>query len=1590
MRSSMYNYKVRKRDWIKVHDFRSACFVGKEALAMGMGTHILLLDVATRKESFYRATDHANGQGVACLTGHKSFSIYAFAESCARPRIFIVAYPENAILFVLDSDNKASRYVSLCFSENEYLVALTGIPDYSLELHVWRNKELLIKRRTSIHTDKQRIICSPSSPLTVCQLAYNKAQVTLWEIYGNVKICRLIEKDVKLPFGKIDAPLDVCFAIDGTLLIINKQGCVYSFSTAGQLNQIIKPSETPSSHPSYIFFCKGGIFISESSGCVSFFKRQKGIWNQLWTTNPPETYSLLLYYSASEGLYGMTVDGNFIRTVIDNDLKNIEHVPVKEFGCRFTDFIILNPLGEVMAGTNMYDKIIFIEMKSGIRVAEYAIDNMSCIQENPMYPFIAIGTSNGLVQLLSFYRSNDPLLLTDFHLSHGVILSIQFSEHGAHMAVFDKDKNIFLIQGLPGGVMEVVYHLETTTLLFQPTFSVFENDIQIFSLQQDSDTHSSSKIYQLTISLTTGNSETMLLDLPRKYTQLERKQNTNSKYYAVRYLSNEIDIIELIKNQNNDVNIKIDLTIKVKHQVPYFQIYADKFHLITWGMDGLTTIYDVKSDKLVAFFVAQDRNGLGVKRARCDPLHQYVLTLGQTGCLICNKIHRSSASAQHYNDLKLNLETDDVMSMFRNPTKGFSPNGLGFTRWIDVEKINRLESEKMEYGSQKILILDEFGVVKKHLKLLLDANEIKGEEERLPIQAFNINETSTEKLKVAGQIEREAEHQNLMNYVTSQEKINETIIKTCWSLMERKPVKVRSIFTKLAVENYSSLPRERDAYFLQKMTVYRETELMASHDALLPWKPTPTYQLESILNRDPDYGNVIDVLSRAAEKKHYTLTGTTTHLYVSPMPLRFEQLEVVSFEQLYFEKAYGNIEMLKLRDLFNKKFDILKTLKDNEMDVVLKRNNRLRVIHQEIETMSKLLETENSKAELIIDPQFQPDEVPDIIVNTKDSEISVAPYLTPSMKEALAQEKAERDRKQRELMADDFKERALMTMMDGVLEHRWEDEIKKTPPTPHCLETGKDPQYYNETDIREVKAFEEQLDFLYNERMRYKKLLEEEKFQIIQSLDEQISMFNTKVGEYLLEKIHIESAIREEEMRILRNTHYNYRRLLYDRKADFLRETIEKSNRHINELTEIMCELQDKVNDYKNTYETVKTKDRMLDKQFKINFSDTAQSAIIDQAYKIFKKRPKAQLRAVVTLSVYQDMAKRIMAKKISQQSNILLPQECVDYLLTCDSLDQPSNCPAGMDNNMWQTLCKMRRIKIESEFRLKYCEIQLADSEAALNAFQKEISSQKNALLALETKLQDLLHNKYDDSTNRDVQIIIKRGLIEVSMSGKTSDFLNCILIHRTDVDDINVVIKRAGEKKLKSMINAAIFRRKIIAQEWEHKTLKLEIRDLKDHVKMIEKCKITKEVQDWLKNKEMGIVADLGQLALEKEIENTIYAQEKMLLEVKKTVEELEDTINIKRKENKLLDKQTQELNIDVTEQHLLKDSELEENEQRAAQTRMAAIVDRARFVRLVQTHHSQILELGTILELQRLKTYPTLTAPSTMSETIGRHLK
>ncbi|XP_049282086.1 cilia- and flagella-associated protein 43 [Anopheles funestus] len=1581
--------------WMHPGSAEMACVVGNVAVAVAMGGHILFVNLKTAAKSQYLADSVQSGNGIACLAGHKLFPILAFAERCTNPRILLISYPANTVLLSF-ADQTECSYVALCFSESELLVALSGVPDYTLEVYAWRSKELLCKKPSSIYCDIQRLICSPSAVFAVCQYAPRKPELKLWEVHGNIRISRLIERTVCLDLEKNELPLCVTFLIDGNLAVVTQRAKVsIILASTGQISQTIsnpEPMIDDREYIPFIFYCKGGLFVSAPDGQVNFYKKQKGTWNQLWSTQSDASYNQLLHYSTSEGLLGITTDGFIMRTVMDADVRNVDFQTVKDLDVGYNYFSICCCYTKTqLVGIKPAAGIVkLLNLETGAVNDSLAVGHQECLAHHPEKPFLVMGSDTGVLQLI-IVEEKQVKLMSRLHLSRHSIVSVDFAiADDNYFAALDAKGQIAIMEiseNLHMNVVQVFGEIEKSKNMFLWCSS---QEVLVVQPIQTAQTVSFSSVEFIVKQHHSEDIKKTQLKLPHDYCQIVPKRTDSGlKFYAHQIRTNCIDLLEIARTET-ELDVVLLKTIKTPLSVAHFEIAVDDRYLYVWPMDGKTVLYEAVEDRILCTLNFDGRFNGGIKQISLDRRNEYLSILCYNGMLTVLKLLQPIGQ----------IPDTTVSKTFTHPAAHDEVKAAGdleetaidnSTPWIEKEENERRKEKGKIYEPEHEAIFAEFAEIKEQLKELLNHNEKAPIEEQFPLQVFNLNAEATEKLTQEANNTKEEEKKRLQQFIASQSDINERLVENCWAIMSNKAWKVRSIFKRAFVENYAMLPANQYRQHLEKVRVYRETELNASHDALLPWKPTPTYQLESILNRDPDYGNVLDNLARASIQKSYALSGTTTHRFFEPYSLRYDQLEVVTFEQLYFELIYGDVEIEKLRTLFNEKFEQIKTLKHEEMELVLKRNRRARYVQQELVFLANLM-ADRSTFEVthIEDPHYEADERPDTIVQTEDGEIPVAPYISPRVERLMDLERQERERRQRELLADDFKDRALVTMMDGVLEHRWEDEIKKSLPLPQCLEIGKEPQHYNETDIREVKEYEEQSNVLYQERLRYRKMLQDELQELAISLDEQIKRFNTSVAKLTMQKLIIESAIRQEEMRILRTTLYNHARLVYEANVNRLRTQIEQISEYTDQLTDVLNEFQEKAADYRNTYDTLRTKDRLLDKQFKINFSDTAQSALVDQAYKIFKRRPKTQLRSIVTVSVFQDMAKRIVAKKTAgTHGNLLLPKECQDYLAHCETLDQPSNCPAGMDSSLWQTLIKMRRIKIESEFRLKSCELMLSDAEAAIAAFQREITNKRNVLTSLDQNLEQLQNDQFEAATNRTVQLVMKRGWIEIQQSGRTSDFERCVQIHRTDVEDINAIIRRAGTKKLNAMVNAALFRRKIIYQEWEHRALKLQLRDLRDQLATVEKCKITKEVQSWLKMKGMKRTEDLSQMALEKKIRNAIQNEEEVLQELKNSLEDIEQRIMAKRKENKQLDQQTRALNIDVTEQHLQRDAELEQTEQKATQDRMSAIVERARLVRLVQAQHTHILELGTMLELQRLKTYPTLTASTSVMTHNAHHL-
>nr|CAD7267441.1 unnamed protein product [Timema shepardi] len=119
--------------------------------------------------------------------------------------------------------------------------------------------------------------------------------------------------------------------------------------------------------------------------------------------------------------------------------------------------------------------------------------------------------------------------------------------------------------------------------------------------------------------------------------------------------------------------------------------------------------------------------------------------------------------------------------------------------------------------------------------------------------------------------------------------------------------------------------------------------------------------------------------------------------------------------------------------------------------------------------------------------------------------VPVRPYVSPSEQNILDLKMAEEEAHRLAEMADNFRELALINMMNGVLEVRWEEEIKKDIPLPKCM-VEKQPEEFDEDDLRVVREYEEKVKFLMSERERYKKLLDQERIKLTTARDVSISI----------------------------------------------------------------------------------------------------------------------------------------------------------------------------------------------------------------------------------------------------------------------------------------------------------------------------------------------------------------------------------------------------------------------------------------------------------------------------------------------------
>lgn len=826
---------------------KNYCFIGNEAIAFNLNSYILFKNIQHGKESFYRAALDS-GDGISVIAGHKVFPIFAFAERCWNAKIFTISYPDFSRISVFEPKEE-SIYIGLAFSETEHLIALTGMPDYKLQVWFWRTHDLLISTETEVLTDKQKITCSYSLPLTVAQFAYSRGQLIVWEVYGTQKFCKLIKRKIELNFLKLDGPFQDVYSIEGNILIVNKYGDIYYvIPSTGSVNMIIKWNGEKGECDTCIAYIRNGILVVGPDGNLKYFKKQKYVWSEVFQVSKggnTQPFISLKGFLDNEVVIGTTSDGEMYKITLSNDGEKLQKTKLHQYDPVYENFVVIYPKGDFIVTVNAQNNIHVLEIQSGQIISEILEEinmNEIILKANPIYPYIAIGNSSGNVYCVSLLHPEDPTLLTEFLLSRQSINFIRFSNNGNFMIVIDVDLNQFLISCQPGSQMTVLHHFKED---FSPKeFFMVESrtNLSVMYLVK-SENQFNDKILKISMELDDLDAEVekQEFQLVSSYNAIIPIFGTTEIVYGIRSNAKLVEMLKL------DVDaIKLLDVVDTPHKMKHIEGWNDGRHLVTWSIDGVVAIYNFhKNNKLLSSFVAGSRHSFGIKKAKCDPRCNFAIALDYSGNLICSKLNVELTRDEHRMiEEEMTHFESLVAENFSKPTSGGWP-GLsqefqGNKKFIDLkdEKAYQMEAEESE--ETKMLLFNKLNDLRRQVKKLLDDNEKSVDGEQLQLQEFNLDLITTAHKEEEARQERNQQDRKMQDYIEAQTTMNEWIVDKCWNYLVVKGTKLRGMFLNMFIENYPLLP-ETNEDELKRLELIRAVEnSVARNDTFLPWSPIPT------------------------------------------------------------------------------------------------------------------------------------------------------------------------------------------------------------------------------------------------------------------------------------------------------------------------------------------------------------------------------------------------------------------------------------------------------------------------------------------------------------------------------------------------------------------------------------------------------------------------------------------------------------------------------------------------------------------------------------------------------------------------------
>ncbi|XP_060697788.1 cilia- and flagella-associated protein 43 [Hemiscyllium ocellatum] len=1232
----------------------------------------------------------------------------------------------------------------------------------------------------------------------------------------------------------------------------------------------------------------------------------------------------------------------------------------------------------------------------------------------PSSNYVALGTETGHIYFINLAKVETPHLVYQIHLHNISIQCLEYDHGGQYLLAGCSDGHMFILNAKPSkqfkvlGYTEIKDEIMGCSLAFHMSKKIV-NCLILASQTGDDKSHGATWLTRFDLLGDLAASSTSVDHRGKMNDVAIRKQdcqaelpltsvilNTDHHVYGYCTLTRTIYKYKITRGSSNDTFNLITQAKVEGHQLGpgFLYLSANQQYLVSVARDGYIQLRDANNLGTHLETQCHSYRLGGVKSITLSLDCQTVLTTGvHDGTMVCNTERFDPAGSERnkvvldYNHSIISMldqscvAEDKVLAVLEQQKEGtkdkldvlvdishLSPGAsthsassfnttstsssksyqrLDDSRfpestWLETKMAEAVEKDNRKHAEAKAKLKQGIKKLRATIKRMMLENENVPEIERLEHHEFNLDLKEQKRLHSEGEekvakVRETIEMENLANQY-----LREVIKRECWDNMSVKGRTLEAFSSGLAVTNYPMRERNSGELELLKKVMQQRTIELIDLKARKDIVETPPKKEEKEDEEAED--------EESKEEESTALKGSLTSEYGVVNPYLYKQLELHTKDEKINQIILLQDVIYNIKTAFNKEFDATYKQKEVEMARVKDRTMRILEIMQQLDMDEEVwLPTMSNK------------ELPEREFEVQDSEITAERYLTPEQKRKLEEEYKAEQLRLLAAKADNWRERALKDMMGGVLETKKSDILKMEIPVPYFMDK---PEFeWTEEQIKQAKEYAIKEQELNEEKDKYRKTLESELKKLQSSVAESRSNFDDIMNKLFEKKVRTEMIIYQEELKICnlvfslrieeeiqnRNAQINY---ILEEQKDFMAVK--------SQMTQNMKVMVDR---FRESYDDLVAEDRLLDRGFRKEFSDVS-ATMVDQLYKLYKRRPKVQLQRiqVATANPFEDQSQSVDDNHVS-------------FLAAMVDLDSLDSKPENLDPAVWNRFCESRKKKIESENQVRLKAVTLAEMQMFLQRRMEEDENNGQQINNLIQELNNLREIKSQFQLNLMVQLVLKQGQVEVTSSDFIPDYSNSIFLHKGGVEDLNSTIQLLGEKKVASMVERKDFRKKIVQVEWECQKMLMQMDDLHNKIRDILKFKISKQAQMYLReaNYDSQINADI--MGMERSVQGQEKFHSKVLKKKQEAIKELEKQIAQLKKEMKVMDRQLKEQHISVSERQNIQEMITPVESEKDTRNRFRDLMQHNRLTELSRSQAEDIAILRSELERQRMKSFPIL---------------